>query len=127
MTVTFLIQQRRPSTASTPAVPYVQGTQMIDATGKPLILRGAHISSSFENYQSWFHNNGVTRRLNPTIFHEMSQSWHMNAVRIPLSNWIYSADPTNYLKMVDQVVQDANAAGLDTIINQHDDAPSGCP
>jgi aryl-phospho-beta-D-glucosidase BglC (GH1 family) len=57
----------------------------------------------------------------------MSQNWHMNAVRIPLSNWIYSADPTNYLKMVDQVVQEANAAGLYTILNLHDDAPSGSP
>ncbi|MFL5657491.1 MAG: glycoside hydrolase family 5 protein [Ktedonobacteraceae bacterium] len=125
--ITLVLEQRRSSSASTASVPYVQGTQIFDATGKPLVLRGAHISSSFENYQSWFHNNGVTRRFNPTIFHEMRQNWHMNAVRIPLTNWIYSADPTNYLKLVDQVVQEANAAGLYAILNLHDDAPSGSP
>jgi hypothetical protein len=125
--ITLLFEQHSPTAAKTHAVPYVRGTQILYASGTPLVLRGANITSSFENYQSWFHNNDVARRLNPIIFQQMSQGWHMNALRIPLSNWIYSANPTHFLYLLDQVVHQANAAGLYTILNLHDDEAAGSP
>src|SRR5439155_24156029 len=127
--LTVVIEQRRPSSASTTTTvfPHVQGTQLIDASGKPFLLRGAQVESSFAYYNSWFHNNNVTRVLTPTVFSQMVQVWHMNAIRLPLSNWIWAADRTNFVNLLDQVVQQANQAGLYVIIDLHDDDQGGSP
>jgi endoglucanase len=128
VSITFVVEQRRPSSAATGIVfPHVSGTQLIDSSGKPFLLHGANIESAFMYANSWFKNNNVTKVLNPTIFHEMSANWHMNTVRICLSNWIYAKDPTNYLTLLDQVVTQANQAGLYVVLNLHDDDQAGSP
>jgi aryl-phospho-beta-D-glucosidase BglC (GH1 family) len=57
----------------------------------------------------------------------MSGDWHMNALRLPISNWIYATDATHYLNLLDRVVQQANQAGLYVILDLHDDSQSGSP
>src|SRR5207245_1787518 len=89
VSVTFLLPQLRPSSANTntmQSMPFVKGTQLMTASGQPIVLRGAQIESSFMYGNSWKHNNDVSRVLNSAIFDEMGKNWHMNAVRIPLSN-----------------------------------------
>jgi len=126
--ITLVFGQQRPSAAASQVVyPYVQGNQIIGPSGQPLVLRGAHIASAFVFYNSWFHNNDVSRRFSSTILNEMAKTWHMNALRIPLSNWIWAKDSSNYIKTLDQVVQQANAVGLYTILTLHDDATAGSP
>lgn len=108
--------------------PYVSGTQLISPSGQPFLLHGAQIASSF-NYTliNWPHNNTVTSKLNSAVFNAMSTDWHMNALRLPISNWIYSSNKTPYMKLLDQVVEQANSAGLYVILALHDDLQSGSP
>jgi hypothetical protein len=51
----------------------------------------------------------------------------MNVLRLPISNWIYAKYPTDYLAKLDQVVQEANAAGLYVVLDLHDNAKAGAP
>ncbi|HLZ81676.1 MAG TPA: cellulase family glycosylhydrolase [Ktedonobacteraceae bacterium] len=125
ISITFFIEQTRPSAAS--AFLHVSGTQIIDASGKSIVLRGSQIETSFMYANSWQNNNDVTSKLNPTAFNQMTRNWHMNVLRLSLSNWIYNSDPTHYLNLLDQVVQEANTAGLYVILNLHDDKKSGSP
>jgi len=127
LTVFITNEQRRSSSASATAFPHVSGIQLIDPSGHPFLLRGAQIESAFSNAHGWQRNNNVTNILNSAVFNEMSKNWHMNAIRLPLSNWIYSADPKHYLALLDQVVQEANQAGLYAILNLHDDDQAGSP
>lgn len=127
LTVFIANVQRRSSLASATIFPHVSGIQLISSSGHPFLLRGAQIESAFNNATGWRHNNNVTRVLNTAVFNEMSKNWHMNAVRICLSNWIYDKDPKYYLALLDRVVQEANQAGLYTILNLHDDDQAGSP
>src|SRR2546425_2230175 len=40
-------------TSQTAGFPHVQGTQIVDGSGKPFYLRGAEIESAFDNMASW--------------------------------------------------------------------------
>jgi aryl-phospho-beta-D-glucosidase BglC (GH1 family) len=128
---TFLIEQRKPSTASTTVFPHVVGTQLIDSSGHPLVLRGAQIETALAYATPWKNTPSVQKRLstvlNSTVFNEMSQKWHMNAVRLPLSNWVYAAHQQLFLQLLDQAVQEANQAGLYVILDLHDYKQGGSP
>ncbi len=109
-------------------VPHVVGTQLVDANGHPLQLRGAQIESPFNYIQGWEAGKTPAKVMNaPTTFQVMAQQWHMNALRLPISNWIYAKDPTNYLNQLDEIVQEANSAGLYVILDLHDDMKAGSP
>src|SRR6266566_703595 len=127
ISLTFFTEQHKPTRASGNGFPYVSGTQLIDASGNPLILRGTQVETSFMYAGSWKTKNNVTSKLNPTVFNQMTTNWHMNVLRLSLSNWIYASDPVNYMNLLDQVVQQANQAGLYVILNLHDDKKSGSP
>jgi len=107
--------------------PYVLGTQIIDAAGHPLTLHGAQIESSFNYNKPWQAGQGPARVLNQAVFHAMAQEWKMNALRLPLSNWIWRINPVLYLGRLDPIVQQANSAGLYVILDLHDDTQSGSP
>jgi hypothetical protein len=107
---------------------YVQGSQLIDASGHPFVLHGAQIESSLIFANSWGNpRKSPTTILNSKTFQVMAQDWKMNALRLPLSNWLYAKDTANYMNIVDQVIQEANAAGLYVVIDLHDNAKSGSP
>src|SRR6266566_7266806 len=89
ISLTFFTEQHKPTRASGNGFPYVSGTQLIDASGNPLILRGTQVETSFMYASSWKTKNNVTRKLNPTVFYQMTTNWHMNVLRLYLSNWIY--------------------------------------
>jgi endoglucanase len=128
VSVTFVVEQHKPSSAAGGGIyPHVSGTKLIDSSGHTFLLHGANIESAFMYAHSWVKNNNVTKVLNYTVFHEMSAKWHMNAVRICLSNWIYDKDPKHYLSLLDQTVKQANQAGLYVILNLHDDDQAGSP
>jgi len=128
---TFLIEQRKPSTASTTVFPHVVGTQLIDSSGHPLVLRGAQIETAFAYANPWKNTTSLQQRLstmlNSTVFNEMSQKWHMNALRLPLSNWVYAAHQQLFLQLLDTAVQKANQAGLYVILDLHDYQQGGSP
>jgi len=107
--------------------PYVQGTQIIDGAGHPLILKGAQIESPFNYIKGWQAGQNPSKVLNSSVFQAMAQQWKMNALRLPISNWIYALNPTAYLNRLDPIVQEANSAGLYVILDLHDDGQSGSP
>src|SRR5436853_2261679 len=69
----------------------------------------------------------LSTMLNSTVFNEMSKSWHMNALRLPLSNWVYAAHQQLFLQLLDKAVQEANQAGLYVILDLHDYRQGGSP
>lgn len=109
-----------------PGIIQVQGNQIIDGSGQPLLLRGAHITSSFNSIVAWDHGANPFGALNPSVF-DAVRSWGMNVVRIPISFWIYQLSPASYLAKLDSVIQQANAAQLYVVIDNHDDDQSGSP
>jgi cellulase (glycosyl hydrolase family 5) len=109
-----------------PDLIHVQGNQIIDGSGHPLILRGAHITSSFNYILAWNHGANPFGALNPSVFATV-HSWGMNIVRIPISFWIYQLSPVSYMAKLDSVIQQANAAQLYVVIDNHDDDQSGSP
>ena len=109
-----------------PGLLHVQGNQIIDGSGHPLLLRGAHITSSFNYILAWNHGANPFGALNPNVFAAV-RSWGMNIVRIPISFWIYQLSPASYMAKLDSVIQQANAAQLYVVIDNHDDDQSGSP
>ncbi len=108
-------------------MPYVRGSQIIDGSGHPLILHGAQIESPFNYIKGWESGKRPSTALNSTVFNVMVHDWKMNTLRLPISNWIYAKDTTDYLGQLDQVVQEANTAGLYVVLDLHDNAKSGSP
>src|SRR5947209_17118960 len=88
-----------PTTQTTPTaqpryipsgMPHVQGTQIVDATGHPFLLHGAQIESPFNYIKDWEKGKRPTDTLTSATFNAMARDWHMNALRLPISNWIYA-------------------------------------
>ena len=116
------------ATAFTPSgMPHAQGAQLVDANGHPFVLRGAQIESPFNMIKGWESGKKPTDTLNSTTFNAMAHDWHMNALRLPISNWIYAKYTTDYMTQLDSVVHDANAAGLYVVLDLHDNVKSGSP
>jgi len=114
---------------STPSTKWlhVNNTHLVNGAGQQIVLRGAEIESPFDYVSKWKGGTTVSQVLNSTVFNAMVQGWKMNALRICISNWIYAQDPTNYITLLDQVIQEANTAGLYVVLNLHDDGNSGSP
>jgi endoglucanase len=122
------VQKQKPvPTTNTPGMPYVQGTQVFDGSGHPLLLRGAGIESSLNNLKLWQKGVPVSDFMNSNLFNAMAHQWNMNTVRISVSNWIYAEYPSSYMSQLTQVVQEANSAGLYVILVLHDDGHGGSP
>ncbi len=109
-----------------PGLLHVRGNHIIDGSGHPLLLQGAHITSAFNYIIAWNHGENPFGALNPGVFAAV-HSWDMNVVRIPISFWIYQLSPASYLAKLDTVIQQANSAQLYVVIDNHDDDQSGSP
>lgn len=105
--------------------PYVKGAQIFDGNNQPLLLRGAMIETSFAYMKQWQNGKDPLTILNTPTFNVMAQQWHMNVVRINISQWIYNLSPTTYMSKLDTAVQQANAAGLYVVLDFHDNPQSG--
>lgn len=103
---------------------HVQGAQLIDGQGHPLLLRGAQIATSLNSLADWQAGQDPTQWLNPNTFRAMS-SWNMNVLRLPVSGCYYQ-DP-RFLSTLDTVINQANQAGLYVILALFDDGKSGSP
>jgi uncharacterized protein (TIGR03437 family) len=63
--------------------------------------------------------------LNATTFGILRLRWNLNALRLPVSNFIWRRDGQSYLDRVGKIVQAANAAGLVVVLSDYEDANSG--
>ena len=115
------------ATISVAGIPHAQGSQLVDAAGHPFLLRGAQIESPFNYIKRWEKGQSPFAELNPTVFNAMVHDWHMNALRLPISNWLWAKYTSDYMSKLDQVVQEANAAGLFVVFDLHDTVQSGSP
>ena len=131
--VTTVVAQRTSSKASGTGnpFPHAVGSLLVNSVGQTFLLRGAQIESPFLFASSWSsiqHAEAlIAQKLNPTVFQEMSQKWHMNALRLPVSNWIYAKRPQLFLSLLDKVVQEAAQAKLYVILALNDYAKGGSP
>jgi cellulase (glycosyl hydrolase family 5) len=114
-----------PSSTAT-ALLHVQGAQLVDTMGHPIVLRGAMIPTAFAFIKQWQNGKDPAQILNAATFAAMA-SWHMNAVRLNISYWIYQLDPVLYMSRLDHAVSAAHASGLYVILDYHDDGQSGNP
>ncbi len=106
---------------------HVEGTQLIDPVGHAVLLRGAQIESPFNYMKAWEQGKQPSTTLNSRVFDVMVHDWRMNVLRLPTSNWIYAKYPSDYLNKLDQVVRQANAAGLYVVLDLHDTVQGGSP
>lgn len=106
---------------------HVQGNQLVDSTGHAFLLRGAQIEGAFNVQHQGTSELAATQNLNSTTFNVMHQQWNMNALRIPLCDYLWQANPTNYLQRLDTVVQQAIAAKLVVVLDLHEDGHCGTP
>jgi len=109
-----------------PGMPQVNGTKII-VNGQPILLHGAQIESPFNNIKGWVAGKRPTQTLTPATFQAMAQQWHMNELRLPISNWEYARFGAEYMSQLDTIVQEANQAGLYVVLDLHDDIKSGSP
>ncbi len=116
-----------PTSAPITGLLHIEGTKIIDASGHLVLLRGAQIESPFNYIKSWSNTKKINAVLNQSVFDAMAKEWKMNVLRLPISNWIYAQYPTDYLSKLDQVVQEANAAGLYVVLDLHDNIKAGAP
>jgi len=105
--------------------PYVKGAQIFYGNNQPLLLHGAMIETSFAYMKQCQAGKNPLAILNTQTFNAMAQQWHMNVVRINISQWIYNLDPATYMSKLDTAVQQANAAGFYVILDFHDNPQSG--
>src|SRR2546421_12793060 len=70
---------------------HVEGAQIIDASGHPIVLRGAQIESPFNYIKRWERGDKPSATLNSTVFDAMVHDWKMNVLRLPISNWMYAS------------------------------------
>jgi hypothetical protein len=114
-------------------MPYVQGNQIIDSYGNPLVLRGAHIQSILDRYKQYATSADhlAYYHLNSATFDEMVNNWHMNTVRIATSDYIWqnwpNGGPTAYIQALQSIVSQANLAGLYVVLSMHEELSSGLP
>src|SRR6266550_3218558 len=108
-------------------MPFFLCIQIIYFSGHPFTLRGAQIESPFNYIKNWESGKRPSIMLNSTVFNVMVHDWKMNVLRLPISNWIYAKDTTDYMSQLDQVVQEANTAGLYVVLDLHDNVKSGSP
>lgn len=131
MPVAIFVAQKQQNTrvSAAGAMPHVQGNQIIDGFGNPLILRRAHIQSTLERIGSVATPSDVlaTQHLNSGTFDVMYNSWHMNTLRLATSDWIWQSNPTAYIQVVQKAVAEANQSGLYVVISLHEDLQSGLP
>ena len=109
-----------PTPATVPALS-IKGTQIVDATGKTVLLLGATRSSLEYECKGDGH-------FQVADFQAM-KTWGMNVVRIPLWSkyWLHQdpSDPClNYQQTVAAAVANAEAVGFYVIIDLHWNAPS---
>lgn len=116
----FLVQQKHESKgyAAGMGIPHVVGNSIVDASGQPLKLRGGQITDLFNSV----HVAVVQSKAYPTTVRTMHDLWHMNVLRLPTCNWLWQANPTNYMSRLQTAVQQANQAGLYVILDNYDNA-----
>jgi len=103
---------------SGPRMAHVRGNHIVDASGQPLMLRGGQIPGLFNSV----HIARTQAQVFPTTVQVMHDQWRMNVLRLPTCNWLWQADPTNYMSRLQTAVQQANQAGLYVIIDNFDNA-----
>ena len=127
-----LVGTAAPAAAAAPTVS-VSGNKLVDASGAPVVLRGADLSGT---EFSCIQNGTPTDRgwsiygdqpLDQPATYAAMAAWHINAVRVPLNEdcWlgINGVDPAyggaNYQAAIATEVAQINAAGMVAILDLH--------
>jgi hypothetical protein len=126
---TVLTQRHNIKVHAAGVMPYVQGNQIFDGLGNPLILGGAHVDTDLVSVPPYITATEILggQHLSKATFDVMRNSWKMDAVRIGTSDYIWQANPAAYIARLQRVVSAANQAGLYVILSLHEDTKSGLP
>jgi len=113
--------------AVTSGILHVEGNRLVDSAGNLVILRGAQIESAFNVAHPSPAERQATDHLNSETFAIMHNDWHMNVLRLPICDYLWEADKIGYITRLQQVVSDANRAGLYVILDLDSDQHCGAP
>jgi Cellulase (glycosyl hydrolase family 5) len=133
VTMLFIEVNQHSKVEAAVTMPHVRVNQIIDGFGNPLVLRGAHIHSLLDRYQTYATTADklAYNHLNSATFDVMVNSWHMNTVRIATSDYTWqkwaNGGPTGYIQTLQSIVAQANQAGLYVVLSMHEDLASGLP
>ncbi len=111
--------------AATSGILHVEGNRLVDSAGNMVILRGAQIESAFNVAHPSAAERQATDHLNGETFSIMHDDWHMNVLRLPICDYLWEVDKTGYVTRLQEVVSDANRAGLYVILDLDSDQRCG--
>ncbi len=121
--------------------PHVSGVNIVKCDGTIIHLRGTSQPSAYNFQSDWTNTsksdpNAAGNPLNPTTLSVMANTWLMNAIRIPVSAYIYNETnqticggscQTLYLSRLDTTVTNATNDKLYVILALFDDGQANDP
>jgi uncharacterized protein (TIGR03437 family) len=105
---------------------HAEGNRLVDASPRVFVLRGVQMSG-LNVAQPSPSDRQTVEAMNSFTFRVLRQRWNMNALRLPVSIWLWERDGDNYLRKVSDVVRDANQEGLIVVLAAFEDRRSGAP
>ena len=105
---------------------HVQHNLIADSTGQVIPLRGVEMPGlNLANPTPA--QRQTLDAMNAVNFGILRLRWNLNAVRLPVSNWVWRRDGQSYLDRVGRIVQAASDAGLVAVISNCEDPSAGAP
>src|SRR5690242_5083561 len=90
---------------------HVEGSRLVDAKGSVVLLRGVNMPG-LEAASPTAADLVARDSMTTHTFRVIQQRWNMNAVRLPVSPWLWKQNGAAYLDRVAAAVAAANAEGL---------------
>jgi uncharacterized protein (TIGR03437 family) len=104
----------------------VDGNLLRDSDGQRFLLTGVNMPG-LESFTPAKVDLDAQQAMTSFTFRVIQQRWNMNAVRLPVSPWIWKRDGQRYLDRVKAAAAAANQEGLVVILAAEEDARSGAP
>ncbi len=104
----------------------VDGNLLRDSDGQRFLLTGVNMPG-LEAFTPAKADLDAQQAMMSFTFRVIQQRWNMNAVRLPVSPWIWKRDGQSYLDRIKAVAAAANQEGLVVILAALEDARSGAP
>lgn len=94
---------------------HTEGDQIKFKNGTQIIFRGVSMYEPYLMYQYAKWNDANVAR----DCAELSQKWHANVIRVPVTPELWYEDPEKYKVVLDSVIKTANDNGMYVIIDWH--------
>ena len=105
-------------TVGTTVLPWlrVEGNQIVDPAGRPIVLRGANVEDWQWNWE-WAHDIEFERVAIPTLTGKPPEGWGANLIHIDFSSGPVNRAEAAYLQALDELVALAKSNGAYTLLS----------